>query len=175
MVTKNAPCRRRSTTPAVLLLIAGFGALALWGLPVHGPEPAPAVRLTLVDGSATALEQWRGRPLLVTFWSLSCPPCIEEIPDLVRLHEENRANDLAVVAIAAPYDPPAAVRTFVERQNLPYTVALDTDAGATRAFDGVPYLPATFLIDPDGRIVFRHTGRLDIARVQSIIQGFARR
>lgn len=175
MVTKNAPFRRRATTLAVLLLIAGFGALALWNLPVHGPEPAPSVRLTLLDGSGATLEQWRGRPVLLTFWSLSCPPCIEEVPDLMRLHQEHQTIGLALVAVAAPYDPPDAVRAFVAQQNITYMVALDTDAGVTRAFDGVPYLPAAFLIDPDGRVVFRHTGRLDIARVQSIIRSFARR
>jgi peroxiredoxin len=175
MVTKNALFSRRATTLAVLLFIAGFGALALWGLPVHGPEPAPPVRLTLLDGGSATLDQWHGRSVLLVFWSLSCPPCIEEVPDLARLYQENQASGLTLVAVAAPYDPPEGVRAFVAQHNIPYIVALDADAGITKAFDGVPYLPAAFLIDPDGRIVFRHTGRLDIARVQSIIHGFARR
>jgi peroxiredoxin len=175
MKTNRAPFRRRATLFAVLFMIAGFGALALWGLPLATPSNAPPARFTLLDGSTQALDQLRGRPVLVAFWSLSCPPCLEEVPDLARLYLETQPKNLALIAVAAPYDPPVRVRAFVETNAIPYAVALDSDALVARAFDGVPYLPAAFLIDPEGRIVLRHTGRLDMTQVQRIIQGFTRR
>ena len=71
-----------------------------------------------------------------------------------------------------PYDPPTRVQEFVQRRGLPYPVALDIDGKLSSAFGGVPYIPAAFLIAPNGDIKLSYTGRLDIVKARRIISKY---
>jgi len=74
-----------------------------------------------------------------------------------------------LIAVAMPYDPPALVQEFTQRRGVPYPVALDVQGKLTTAFGGVPYVPAAFLIAPNGNIVLNSTGRLDTDKARRII------
>jgi peroxiredoxin len=96
---------------------------------------------------------------------------VVELPVLRGLHAEFTApGSMTVLAIAMPYDPPLHVAQFAAQHRLPYPVALDVRGEAVRAFGGVPHIPATFLLDRDGRIVYSHIGVLEGARVRHAIE-----
>ena len=162
--------RKRASLFAVLVLIAVAAATLALLLPNSGPRPAPETEFLLLDGKKLALAGLRGRPVLVSFWATTCRPCLEELPDLIRFYSALRPRGFELVAVAMPYDPPHLVQSFRARHNIPYPVALDIEGRVTRAFDGVPYIPAAFLIAPDGRIAYRQTGKLDIEKARRIIE-----
>lgn len=169
MSSRRSILTRRSSILAVFVLAAalavGFG---LWGLPGEKARWVPDIELTLFDGTRARLGQMRGRPLLVTFWATSCPPCIEEIPDLIALYRDLGPRGLQMIAVAMPYDPPAHVQRFRDLYRIPYPIALDLEGHALRAF-GVHVIPLAYLIAPDGRIEHSQAGRLDTTRVRQLL------
>jgi len=162
--------KRRGSTLLALALISIAAAVLIWWLPGRAPRPVVDVPLALLDGREMRLSDFRGHPLLVNFWATSCAPCVEELPALRALHADFTGRGVAMLAIAMPYDPPLHVAQFVKHHDLPYPVALDVRAEAVRAFGGVPYIPAAYLLDRDGRIVHSHIGILDAARLRQAIE-----
>jgi peroxiredoxin len=153
------------------LIIAAF-AVALLGLLGYlwfspaGLKPAPAIAVTTLDGGQVNIDQYRGKPLLVTFWATTCPGCVAEIPHFSTLYRELGPKGFNIVAIAMAYDPPEQVRFMAKQRAMPYTVALDSDGAAARAFGDVKLTPTTFLIDPQGRIVQQKLGEVDTAQLR---------
>ena len=162
--------RRRASPLAVLGLIVALAALLAWLVPAQKPTPPADLTFDLLDGRDLALADLRGRPVLVTFWATSCPPCVEELPDLVRLYRDLQPRGLELLAVAMPYDPPLQVRRFVHTHGLPYPVALDVMARAAQAFGGIEFVPTAFLLDPAGEIIYRQVGKLDIARTRRLLE-----
>ena len=150
----------------VSLLLA---ALALLWFAPAGLRAAPDISLVTLTGEKVALRDLRGQPVLVTFWATTCPGCIKEIPHLVELHEELAPKGLRIIGVAMSYDPPNQVMNLVNKRELPYTIALDLDGSAAKAFDDVRLTPSSFLIAPDGRIVKHKIGEMDMQAVKNRI------
>jgi peroxiredoxin len=161
--------KKRATTLAIWAMVVVLAAMAVTWLPHTGTETPPEVEFALLDGRKISLSTLRGRPVLVSFWATSCPPCVEELPDLLRLYRDLHLQGFELIAVAAPYDPPTRVQTFAADHALPYPVALDLDGKVARAFGGVPYIPAAFIIDLDGAVAYSQAGKLDITRARRII------
>lgn len=160
-----------------LIGLFALGLLALLGyvwLSGSGVERAPKVELTLLDGGELDLAARSEGPTLVTFWATTCVGCRKEIPHLVELYRDYRARGFEIVAIAMSYDPPNQVDEFRRRMELPYRIALDLDGSAARAFGDVRLTPTTFVIDPQGRIVFKQIGEFDLEQMHRRIQGLLR-
>jgi hypothetical protein len=69
------------------------------------------------------------------------------------------------------YDPPNRVLAMSKTRNIPYPIALDIHANAARAFGNVRLTPTSFLIAPDGRIVYQKIGTINMARLREDILG----
>jgi peroxiredoxin len=157
--------------PLVILIAAA--ALAWVGTLLLLPfSSAPNTEFVLLDGRKISMQSLRGRPVMISFWATTCPPCIEEAPDFIRLYNAWHPLGFELIAVAMPYDPPTRVQEFAQRHELPYPVALDIDGRITSAFGGVPYVPAAFLIAPNGTIEMNTTGRLDIDKARRIIEKY---
>ena len=156
---------------------AGIGAVALifvaalayvWLAP-SGLSAAPNVTFKTLKGEKVDMQALRGKPVLVTFWATSCVGCMREMPHLIELHHELHAEGLEIIGVAMDYDPPNHVLETVERRQVPYTISLDIDGQIARAFDEVRLTPTNYLINPDGRIVFKKIGEMDIAKLRNDI------
>lgn len=123
-------------------------------------------------GRTIELRQWRGLPVVVTFWATDCPACVNEIPELIALYRRYHAEGLEMIAVNAYYDPPSHVVALTAAKQLPYPVALDIDAGHARRFGGVYLTPSTFLLAPDGTVDRRYTGAFDAADLSARIEYF---
>jgi peroxiredoxin len=123
------------------------------------PGDAPAAfEVTTLDGAKTSLETLRGKPALVNLWATYCEPCRQEIPVLADLHRRYASRGLQVVGVSMDREKQAAdVRIFVQKRQIPHSVWLDPEDRAGRAF-GVRVLPATFLLDAQGKVVWAHQG-----------------
>ena len=128
---------------------------------------APDITVVTTTGERIPLAGLRGKPLLVTFWATTCPSCMEEMPHLIDLYHELSPRGLKVIGIAMFYDTPNRILAVQKSHGIPYTIALDIDARAARAFGDVELTPTTFLIDPDGRVVYQKTGSMDMDRVRN--------
>ncbi len=157
------------------LFIALIGIAVLAGLAVTfllPSSPPSQTALVLLDGRTLTLQSLRGRPVLVNFWATTCPPCIEELPDLAQLYRELQPQGLEIIAVSMAYDPPIVVQDFVKRYNLPYPVSLDLDGKIARAFGGVAYVPTSYILAPNGNIVLQYSGRLDVPKARRIIMKY---
>lgn len=130
---------------------------------------APGITFPLLDGRQLSLSSLSGRPVLVTFWATTCVECRKEMPELMALYRELSVRGFEMIAVAMPYDPPNRVLELSEQLQIPYPVALDIEGKAVQAFGDIPGTPSAFLISPEGRIVMRHTGALDLTALREQI------
>jgi thiol-disulfide isomerase/thioredoxin len=154
-----------------VLLAAGFGLMP-WL--VTRPRPAPDVQLTLLDGTQPRLADLRGRVVLMSFWSTTCAPCMEEMPTLIEFHRRNAPRGLMTIAVAMKHDRPDMVLGMSQRRQFPFDVALDVQGETARAFFNTAVTPTKYLIDPQGQVVRTHVGRTDFADLQARIDGLLR-
>jgi thiol-disulfide isomerase/thioredoxin len=160
---------KKRIRPLVILIFAAVLAWVAALLILPPTTIPPETEFVLLDGRKITLQALRGHPVLVSFWATTCAPCLDEMPDLIRLYREWHGLGFELIAVAMPYDPPSLVQRFVQRRSLPYPVALDIDGKVTSAFGGVSYIPSAYLIAPNGNIELSYTGRLDIAKARRII------
>jgi len=107
------------------------------------------------------------RPLLVNFWATWCDPCREEFPDLVKIDADYRGKGLNFVAISLDdvADIKAKVEPFLKEMKATMRVVLLNVNDPEPAIHTVDPtwqgdMPATFLYDKDGNVVFKHFGRI---------------
>ncbi|MGJ0485859.1 MAG: TlpA disulfide reductase family protein [Methylomicrobium sp.] len=119
------------------------------------------IAFTTITGKKIALQEWRGKPIIVTFWATDCPSCMLEIPHLIDLYREFHPQGLEMIAVAMAYDPPNHVVEMTRAKQLPYHVALDLNSAHALAFGDVQFTPTTFLISPVGKIAEKSVGVFD--------------
>ena len=154
-----------------LFTVTLLGVLAYSWLAPAGLTTRPDIGLMIIDGEELQLASLQGRPVLVTFWATTCRSCVSEMPHLIELYNELAPRGLEIIAIAMDYDPPNRVLAMREARNIPYPIALDIHAEAARAFGNIRLTPTSFLIAPDGRVVYRKTGAMNMARLREDIRG----
>jgi thiol-disulfide isomerase/thioredoxin len=127
---------------------------------VKNPESAPSFQARDLSGNTVSSADWKGKVVLLNFWATWCPPCREEIPELISLQKQYK-DRLQIIGVSEDDDPPQKVLQFVQRAGMNYPVVMATTE-LTDAYGGVPALPTSFVIDPQGRVVQRHTGEYPI-------------
>lgn len=103
-----------------------------------------------LEGKTHALAGYKGRWVVVNYWATWCPPCLEEIPDLIALHEQRK--DMVILGIALEYKDAKEVRTFVEDNLMSYPVILGDDK-LVQQIGPADVLPTTYLYNPQGQLV----------------------
>lgn len=119
-------------------------------------QPAPSFTLPALDGGRAALEQFRGRPVVLNFWWSGCAPCREELPLLQRYADGHPGVSLVLVN---PVEGQDAIHRFVASVHVRAPVLLDGDAHVAAAY-GVAYYPTTVFVRPDGTVASRYSGAL---------------
>lgn len=130
---------------------------------------APEVTFVSLTGEKITTTDLRGKVTLVNFWATDCVVCRKDMPELVRTYETYRERGVEVVAVAMRYDPPNYVLRYVERERLPFTVALDPLGELARAFGDVRATPTLVVIDKAGRIRWRVVGEPDFPALHRLI------
>lgn len=140
-----------------LLLVVGCATAApAPGAPPNGSaaQSLPPVELTTLDGRTTHLaDVAAGRPALVSLWATWCEACVGELDDLVRLDAATRTIGAVVIAVSVG-EPRGRVADFVRRRGLPYAQLVDEEFHLADAL-GQTRVPATLVLDRDGRIAYR--------------------
>ena len=119
----------------------------------------PSLALQDVEGRMHRLEDYRGKVVLVNFWATWCEPCREEMPSMNRLRASLAGRPFEVLAVNLA-ESEARIRRFVEQLPLEFTVLMDRDSAAAKAWQA-RVLPMSFLVGPDGRIRYSVVGEID--------------
>lgn len=143
----------------VLAIVAGFATYSL--LPTSG-QSMPEISFIDIDGQQHQLADYKGQPILMIFWATDCPGCIKEMPELISLHQEYAEQGLAMISVAMPHDYPEHIKAMREQKGLPYLITWDETGEISAAFDNVRVTPTHFLISPEGQIVMRKIGVLNM-------------
>jgi peroxiredoxin len=117
---------------------------------------APPFSLTDINGQKLDLASYRGKVLLLDFWATWCAPCRTEIPHFIEMQNRYSSQGLQIIGISLD-DSEKPVKKFYSEQKMNYPVAVGDDKLAD-AYGGVLGLPVAFIIDREGRILYKHTG-----------------
>jgi peroxiredoxin len=121
-------------------------------------DKAPLFVLADADGKRVALEDFRGKIVILEFFATWCEPCYITAKSLQALSEKYKNRGVVVMGIALDEGDraPAKVKAFMKELGVAYTIALDN--GKTVKQYGAYALPTTFVIDRQGRIRNSHLG-----------------
>ncbi|MGN6388162.1 MAG: TlpA family protein disulfide reductase [Burkholderiaceae bacterium] len=170
---------------AIVIVLAAAAALAGFYYRLHG-NPAvpgqadahPLFSQTLPDasGASQPLSRWRGRLLVVNFWATWCPPCVAEMPDLEALQQSLATSNLQVIGIGI--DSPSNIRDFAQKHHITYPLYVAGMEG-TRLVremgDENGGLPFTVVVDPEGRVIKTHLGKLNVPALRKDLDPLLRR
>ena len=129
----------------------------------------PAVTFTTLNGQKIALDDLRGKIVLVNFWATSCGFCMKEMPELSATYRQYQKQGFEVIAVAMHYDDPVKVREYAAQKQLPFPVVLDQDGELARTFDQVSATPTTFLIDKSGKRISRTLGSINFGNLRAFL------
>ena len=119
---------------------------------------APDFALKDADRKLHRLSEQRGKVVLVNFWATWCPPCRREMPSMQRAWEKLQGGNFEMYAVNVGEDEDTIFGfTFSTGVELTFPILLDRDAHIIKAWPVVA-LPTSFVIDPQGRIVYRAVG-----------------
>ena len=128
---------------------------------------ADGFKVTDTSGKSHTLAGYKGKWVLVNYWATWCPPCLEEIPDLIALHE-NKKNNLVVIGIALDFRSAKQVTDFADGLMVNYPIVLG-DSQVVNQIGPVQGLPTTYLYNPEGKMVAQQVGAITRAAVESYI------
>ena len=123
--------------------------------PIAGNSIAEDFSLNSVGGTRIRLEDFRGKFVLLNFWATWCAPCRNEMPALNNLHNAMRRNGLEVIGV---HVGPSleSVTKFLDQVPVEFTILIDQDMRLANW--GVLGLPTTFLIGPEGQLIYKAVG-----------------
>jgi peroxiredoxin len=125
---------------------------------------APAFSLKDLNGNTVTLESLKGKVVVLNFWTKTCGPCLEEMPELAELTKILRdRSDVVVLAVSTDEGPDDVKPTLqtVLREPPPFPVLFDPDLRVVREKYGTRLFPETWFIDKEGIIRARFDGARD--------------
>jgi peroxiredoxin len=123
-------------------------------------KEAPAFSLNSLDGKKISLSDFKGKPVLITFWATWCDSCKEEIPLLEKLCA-GKEDQLAVLLIAIDGERKKAVQKIVDQNKITVPVLLLLKEKVMDQYGVRGWIPQTFLIDREGMLVGKTVGERD--------------
>jgi len=137
------------------------------------------ISLNSIDDSKHKLTEYigQGKWVVLNIWGTRCPPCREEMPELVQFHDEHKDNDAIVVGIAIDfpsygYANEKEVKTFAEDYMIDFPILLSDSSVTEQIGVGrLEGLPSTYLFNPEGNVVGMQVGGI----TKQIIENFINR
>ena len=118
-------------------------------------------------GKIHTLADYKGKWVLINFWATWCPPCLEEIPDLIALYEGR--DDVMVIGIAMDYADPEDVMAYVDAMSISYPTVLG-DRMIAAQIEELSMLPSTYLFNPLGQPAARQIGLITREEIEAFMR-----
>jgi len=134
---------------------------------------APDFTLQSLDGKAVKLADFRGKAVVLNFWATWCDPCREEMPWFEDLQKQYGPQGLQIVGVAMDDADPADVAKFTKELNVDYPILMGKPAvrnAVADAYGGIEFLPETFYIGRDGKVLQKVFGLRDRGEIEDYIK-----
>lgn len=127
---------------------------------------APEFELPSLGGGKVRLSDYRGKTVILNFWTKTCQPCLEEMPSIANLATALRSHsnvELLTISTDDTFEDVRATMQSVLGTEAPFPILLDPDAAVVTSKYGTKLFPETWVIGPDGVIRARFDGQRDWA------------
>lgn len=139
-----------------LCLMLAAGQASAQELKPYNGTATPPLQLKDLGGKAYDLKDYRGQVVMVQFWATYCPPCVKEMPSMVRLKTKLQGKPFAILAVNMG-ETEKEVKDFLAKVKTDFTILMDNDGKALSAWK-VFVAPSTFLVDAKGSIRYALQG-----------------
>lgn len=146
-----------------LMLVFGFNMArraprgpSAAGMPANNGM-APDFTLQSLDGHNIRLSDYRGKAVVLNFWATWCEPCKIEMPWFVELQKQYAADGLQFVGVAMDDANPKDIAEFAKNMGVNYPILIGKETVGDQ-YGGIPFMPETFYIGRDGKIVDKILG-----------------
>ena len=126
---------------------------------------APDFELVALDGQRVKLSDFRGKAVVLNFWATWCAPCKIEMPWFVDLQKQYGNDGLTILGVAMDDAEPQKIAQFASEMGVNYPVLLGTNK-ISEAYGDVEFLPTTFYINRQGKIVGKVAGLIGRAEIE---------
>jgi len=123
-------------------------------------KEAPTFSLKSLTGEEVSLSEFKGKPVLITFWATWCASCKEEIPELEKF-SVGKTDQLAILLIVIDGERKGAVQKIVSQKKITLPVLLLLKEKVMDEYGVRGWIPLTFLVDREGRLVGKIVGQRD--------------
>ena len=127
---------------------------------------APEFELMDLEGNMVKLSDLRGTNLIINFWATWCPYCVDEMPDLQKLHDKYKDDDFMVIAINVR-EKESKAREYLEENNIEIPVLLDSEGTASYNY-GANSIPLSVAVNKNGIIVTGKLGMMTYDEMESM-------
>lgn len=118
---------------------------------------APDFALPALDGQEVRLSDYRGKIVILDFWTTWCKPCKLELPHFIELYEEFGKEDLEIIGVSLDRTGSRELAAFVRYWKIPYIIVLGNN-DVVQSYGGIRGIPTTFVIDREGNIFRKYVG-----------------
>ncbi len=129
-------------------------------------QPVADFSVRDITGAEHKLSDYRGKDVVVVFWATWCPACNTEIPHLIKLRDTMGPDKLQILAISN--EPVDLLKEFVDRKQINYVVAV-MNSPLPPPLNRVQGIPASFFIDPEGKLKLAAVGVVSLEEDIAII------
>jgi peroxiredoxin len=141
------------------------------GLPDLRGKRAPDFSLRTVEGKKVSLSDYKGKAVLINFWATWCAPCKIEMPWLVALRKQYAPQGFEILGVSEDEagTPRTKLAKFGQEEGLNYPLLVGDDA-VSRKYGGVEFLPTSYFVGRDGKIVAETAGLVSKDEVEASIK-----
>lgn len=128
-------------------------------------KPVPNFSAIDLNGDSIALHDYRGKVILLNFWAMWYSPGLREMPYLKKVYDTHKDEGFDIIGISLDYDEPK-LRDYIQENDIPWRQILDngTVKNSIAWQYAIPSIPATFLIDREGKLITHEAREMDLEK-----------
>jgi peroxiredoxin len=141
------------------------------GMPDLRGKRAPEFTLKTVEGKKVSLADYKGKAVLINFWATWCAPCKIEMPWFVALRDQYASQGFEILGVSEDDSdtPRSKLIKFGQEQKINYPLLVGEDS-MSRKYGGVEFLPTSYFVGRDGKVVAETAGLVSKSEIEASIK-----
>lgn len=130
-------------------------------------QRAPSFSLPDIENKDVSLADFKGKAILIRFWTVDCTACAKEMPELDEIYKTHKDKGLTIIGINVR-QPKDVVKRFTEEHYLSFPILLDTYSKISKKY-GIHGVPVSFILSKDGTVTDKIYGEIDKETLEGLI------